>query len=361
MAIIHEATNEVICKIVYHGAGKSGKTTNLMYMHHHLPEAQRGQFVSLETPTERTLFFDFLPVKAEARGYKFRYLLFATPGQEYYDASRKLVFKGADAIVFIVDSQRDRIQENWEALELMEKNLKDLGQRAEHIPTAIVYNKQDLPNILPLEDCERRFNPRHLLSFPAVARTGQGVKDPFLYIAKMAILRLSKAGSEAQMGELFRTLVITEYDAAHLVRILGRVNQEVGAVASMLIDENSGILASNGKMPSTDPESLGALLACNFTAAEELSDTLSRKGFVGIMQRGKRWVMRAARVDQRRFLFLACPRSTDHRRIQDAVVYFRGPLASYLKTMDSSSPGNLNRMSDVFTSVNDLALDGLAG
>jgi signal recognition particle receptor subunit beta len=146
MAILREATKEVICKIVYHGAGRSGKTTSLLHMDHMLAPGHRGKFISLETPTERTLFFDLLPVKVLAGGYSFRYLLFATPGQEYYHASRRLVLKGADAIVFVVDSQRERMQDNWEAWELLEKNLRELGQRADALPLVLQYNKRDLPN-----------------------------------------------------------------------------------------------------------------------------------------------------------------------------------------------------------------------
>src|SRR5690349_20688190 len=167
MAILHEATKEVICKLVYHGTGMCGKTTSLMYLNHHLPPTQRGKFISLETPTERTLYFDFLPVITEARGYKFRYLLFTTPGQDYYEASRKLVLKGADGLVLVIDSQRERMHENASAVALLEKSLNEMGQRLDMLPMSIQYNKRDLSTAMPLDEAEKRFNPKHALSFPA--------------------------------------------------------------------------------------------------------------------------------------------------------------------------------------------------
>lgn len=361
MAILHEASKEVSCKIVYHGAGRSGKTTSLMYLNHKLPEKRRGRFISLETPTERTLFFDFLPVLAEAGGYRFRFLLFATPGQQYYDASRRLVLKGADAIVFVVDSQRERAQENWEAYELLQKNLKDLGQSPEAIPLVIQYNKRDLANILPVADAERRFNARHTVSFPAVARTGQGVYDTFLTAAKMSLTRLSQTGNEERMNPLFRTIALSEENAVTLKARLARMNQEGDLVGSLLVDESTGIISSSGDVPGRDVESLGALLACNFTAAQELSHTLSARGFSAIMQRGSRWLVRAARVDARRFLVLVSAKGADRRKMRDAVNYFKTPLADLLAQVDAMSANRLNRFSEMFSSVSQLAVRDLAG
>jgi len=359
MAIIHEFTKEVICKVVYHGTGKCGKTTSLMYLNHHLPPHHHGKFISLETPTERTLFFDLLPVKMLAGEYKFRHLLYATPGQDYYQASRKLILKGADAIIFVVDCQRERVQDNWEALELLEKNLKEMGQRLETIPMIIQYNKRDLSNAIPLEDAERRFNQRKLLSFPTVARTGEGVTEAFLAAAKMALTRFWTPGLEAGMGELFRTSVFSEDDAAHFKKTLARLMQESGAVGAMLIDEGTGIIASSGDISTSDQETLGALLATNFTAAQELSSNLGSVGFTGLMQRGQRWILRAARVDARRFVVLVCRRNVNRRAIRDAITYFRGPLEGYLKQVDLLSPNRLPRFGELFASASQIALAGL--
>lgn len=359
MAILHEATKEVICKIVYHGAGKCGKTTSLMYMNHHLPPAQRGRFVSLETPTERTLFFDFLPVLARAGEYKFRFLLFATPGQEYYDASRKLVLKGADAVVFVVDSQRERAQDNWQALDLMTQNLKDLGQRADGLPMVLQYNKRDLANAMTVEDAERRYNAGKLPAFPAVARTGDGVYETFLTVARMALRRLASPASEAGLGPMFKSLVITADDAAKLAAQLDKLNQEAGLAGSLLVDESTGILAARGRVPSNDLESLGALLACNFAAAQELAGNLSGRGFSGLMQRGKTVLLRAARVDQRRFLVLVTARNADRKLLRNAVTFVKGPVAAYLQQLDTLSANRLERFHDLFASAADIAIAGM--
>ncbi len=359
MAIIHEATKEVVCKIVYHGTGKSGKTTNLLYMNHHLPEEQRGRFVTLETPTERTLFFDFLPVKTEARGYKFRYLLYATPGQEYYDASRRLVLKGADAIVFVVDSQAERAQDNWDSLELLKKNLTALGQDAAMIPMVVQYNKRDLGSAMRPEDLERRYNERRLLSFPSIARTGQGVYETFLTAAKMALTRLASPTGEARMGESFRSLVVTEDDRTRLVKQLDRLVYESGAAGALLIDESTGLIAEKGTAPGGDHETLGALLACNFAAAQELSAMMAGLSFSGIMQKGKRRALRTARIDRRRFAVLVCGRHTDRSRMRNAVNFFRTPLAEYLKQVDQLSANRLSRFGELFASVTDIAVAGI--
>lgn len=356
MAILHEASKEVICKIVYHGAGMCGKTTSLMFLNHHLPASQRGRFITLETPTERTLYFDFLPVITEARGYKFRYLLFTTPGQEYYEASRKLVLKGADGIVFVVDSQRDRLADNMASISLLEKNLNEMGQRPELIPQVLQYNKRDLYGVISLDEAERRFNARHTIAFPAVAKTGQGVYETFLTIAKMALSKLTSQDGESRLGEMFRSTVITPEENMKFKMQLGKLNEEAGASGSLLVDESSGMLAVRGEIPSRDIESLGALLACNFTAAQELAFNLSGQGFTGIMQKGPKWNLMAVRVDRRRFLVVIYEGTPDARRMRDAVVYARSALASALEQVDSMSPSRVNRFAELFTSVSRIAV-----
>jgi hypothetical protein len=359
MAILREATKEVICKIVYHGAGRSGKTTSLLHMNHRLAPGQRGQFITLETPTERTLFFDLLPVKVLAGGYSFRYLLFATPGQEYYHASRRLVLKGADAIVFVVDSQRERAQDNWESWEILEKNLKELGQRADALPLVLQYNKRDLSSAMPLEEMERRYNVRRSFSFPAIARTGQGVYETFLTAAKLALTRLSLPGAESQMGELFHSLVISDDDGERLAKQLAKLNIESGATASLLVEESSGIIASSGILPAGDQEALGAILACNFMAAQELAGNLAGASFAGTIQRGRQWVLRSMRVDQRRFVVTACGRGAASRKVRDAMLYARGALGAQLKMVDQMSPNRLRQAHEVFSSVTAIAVHEL--
>ncbi len=359
MAIIHEATREVICKIVYHGTGKCGKTTNLMWMNQSLPESKRGKFLTLETPTERTLFFDYLPVIARAKGYTFRYLLFATPGQPYYDASRKLVFKGADAVVFVVDSARDRGPENDDALALLKKNLSDQGQVPDAIPTVIQYNKRDLREAMTIEDAERRYNPTRLLSFPSVARSGEGVYETFLTAAKMALTRLRMPGAEARMGPLFRTLVITTDDEERFKKLLAKLVLDAEASGAMLVDESSGVLAIEGAVPYDALESLGALLACNFTAAQELSTMLAGQGFAGISQRGTTWLMRAGRIDARRFVVLVANRRADRQRLREAVTTARGPLAGALQMVDTVSANRLAGFGELFSAVTELGVAGL--
>lgn len=359
MAILHEATKEIICKIVYHGTGMCGKTTSLMYLNHHLPPSQRGKFISLETPTERTLYFDFLPVITEARGYKFRYLCFTTPGQDYYEASRKLVLKGADGIVFVVDSQRERIAENLTSHALLEKNLTEMGQRTDLLPMVVQYNKRDLPSALPLDESEKKYNAKHLMSFPAVAKTGQGVYETFLTIAKMALTKLTSADGEHRMGDLFKSTVITPEDGTRFRTQLARLNDEGGAMGSMLVDESSSLLAMQGEVPSKDLETLGALLACNFTAAQELAFNMSGGGFTGITQKAPGRHMHAVRVDKRRFLVVLHPPSADARRLRDAVAYARGTLAAALMQMDQLSPSRLARFGELFTSVSRLAVSSM--
>ncbi len=360
MAILHEATKEVICKIVYHGTGMCGKTTSLMYLNHHLPPSQRGKFISLETPTERTLYFDFLPVITEARGYKFRYLCFTTPGQDYYEASRKLVLKGADGIVFVVDSQRERMAENLTSLQLLEKNLGEMGQKPENLPTVVQYNKRDLPSAMPLDEAEKRFNAKHQMSFPAVARTGQGVYETFLSIAKMALTKLTSADGEHRMGEAFRTIVITAEDATRFRTQLARLLEQSGAAGAMLVDESSSLLAQQGEVPAKDHETLGALLACNFTAAQELAHNMSGGGFTGIVQKGPTRSLLAVRVDSRRFLVVLHPRGADARRLKDAVMIAKGTLAAGLMQMDQMSASRLARFGEVFTSVSRIAVAGMS-
>jgi signal recognition particle receptor subunit beta len=186
MAVFNYAGGEINAKIVYYGPGLSGKTTNLEFIYSKLPRENKGKMVSMKTRTDRTLFFDFLPIDiGEINGMKVRFLLYTVPGQVYYNATRKLVLKGVDALVFVADSAPDRMQENKEALQNLEDNLNDLGLTLKSIPWVIQYNKRDLPNRLDREIMEKELNGDKVPSFEAVASKGGGVYETFAGIAKL--------------------------------------------------------------------------------------------------------------------------------------------------------------------------------
>ena len=152
MALVNYAAREINCKIVYYGTGLGGKTTNLKYIHSQLAPTTRGELISLATETERTLFFDFLPLDlGSVRGFKTRIHLYTVPGQVFYDASRKLILRGVDGIVFVADSQQERMDANVEALDNLMDNLKEHGYDFKKIPYVLQLNKRDLPNILPVD------------------------------------------------------------------------------------------------------------------------------------------------------------------------------------------------------------------
>ena len=194
MSFINYSSREINCKIVYYGPGLCGKTTNLQYIYAKtLPEA-KGKMISLETGTERTLLFDFLPISlGEIRGFKTRFHLFTVPGQVFYDASRKLILKGVDGVVFVADSQVDRLDANLESLESLKRNLAEHGEDLEKIPFVIQYNKRDLPNAVDRAYLEQQLNPRGVDSFEAVATTGAGVFDSLKAVAKQVLVELKRS------------------------------------------------------------------------------------------------------------------------------------------------------------------------
>ena len=165
MVVLNYSGEEINAKIVYYGPGVSGKTTNLEYIHAKMPVQSRGKLVSMKTRTDRTLFFDFLPLElGDINGYRTRFLLYTVPGQVYYNATRKLVLKGADAVVFVVDSSRAKLQENIESLRNLEDNLNEHGLSLDHIPWVIQYNKRDLEDAMPIPELHKELN---LLGVPA--------------------------------------------------------------------------------------------------------------------------------------------------------------------------------------------------
>jgi signal recognition particle receptor subunit beta len=223
MSMINYASREINCKLVYYGPGLGGKTTNLEFVYNKVAPGSRGKMISLATETERTLFFDFLPVDlGTIRGFKVKFHLYTEPGQVYYNASRKLILKGVDGVVFVADSQIDRMDANIEAMQNLYENMAQHGYDLTRIPFAIQYNKRDLPNAAPVAELQSALNPgwpqedpakqkvaldpnregEYLVSqqdgqwierapyFEAVAITGEGVFDTLKAISKSVVKTL---------------------------------------------------------------------------------------------------------------------------------------------------------------------------
>ncbi len=195
MSFINYSSREINCKIVYYGPGLCGKTTNLQYVYAKTNPDAKGKMISLATETERTLFFDFLPLSlGEIRGFKTRFHLYTVPGQVFYDASRKLVLKGVDGVVFVADSQIERMEANLESVENLRVNLQEQGYDLGKIPYVVQYNKRDLPNIATVEELRRLLNPKGVPEYQAVAPTGVGVFDTLKAVAKLVLTELKKGG-----------------------------------------------------------------------------------------------------------------------------------------------------------------------
>jgi mutual gliding-motility protein MglA len=193
MSFINYSSREINCKIVFYGPGLCGKTTNLQWIYKKTNPDSKGKMISLATETERTLFFDFLPLAlGEIRGFKTRFHLYTVPGQVFYDASRKLILKGVDGVVFVADSQVERMEANIESIENLRINLSEQGYDLDKIPFIIQYNKRDLPNVVPLDEMKKALNPRSIPDFEAVATDGTGVFDTLKAIAKLVIMELKK-------------------------------------------------------------------------------------------------------------------------------------------------------------------------
>ncbi|HKO94337.1 MAG TPA: GTPase domain-containing protein [Polyangiaceae bacterium] len=195
MSFINYMAREINCKIVYYGPGLCGKTTNLQYIYKRTNPDAKGKMISLATETERTLFFDFLPLSlGEIRGFKTRFHLYTVPGQVFYDASRKLILKGVDGVIFVADSQLERMEANQESLDNLRTNLAEHGYSLDKMPYVIQYNKRDLPNALPLEELRQILNPIGVLDFEASARTGQGVFETLKAVSKLVLTELKRGG-----------------------------------------------------------------------------------------------------------------------------------------------------------------------
>ncbi|HEU5183960.1 MAG TPA: GTPase domain-containing protein [Gemmatimonadaceae bacterium] len=200
MSLVNYATREITCKIVYYGPGRSGKTTNLHYVYGQVPDERKGRMVSLATQTDRTLFFDFLPLDlGTISGFTTRLQLYTVPGQVYYQATRKLVLQGADGVVFVADSQSRQLQENIESLQDLHANLGEHGMDPRSTPLVLQYNKQDLPRdmIMSVDDLDEALNFRGVPRFTADALHGVGVFETLRGIAELVLKRLA---SPAEAG-----------------------------------------------------------------------------------------------------------------------------------------------------------------
>ncbi len=193
MSFINFAAREINCKIVYYGAGLGGKTTNLQYVYEKTSDKQKGKMISLATETDRTLFFDFLPLDlGTVRGFKTRFHLYTVPGQVFYDASRKLILRGVDGVVFVADSQEERMDANLEALDNLQDNLKEHGYEFQKIPYVLQLNKRDLPNILPVDTLRKELILKNEPVFEAVAFQGVGVFETLKEVARQVLIELKK-------------------------------------------------------------------------------------------------------------------------------------------------------------------------
>ena len=193
MTFINYASREINCKIVYYGPGLGGKTTNLQYIYDSTSAQAKGKLISLATETDRTLFFDFLPLDlGTVRGFKTRFHLYTVPGQVFYDASRKLILKGVDGVVFVADSQRERMDANVESLFNLDLNLKQHGYDLMKLPYVLQLNKRDLPNVVSALDLKAELIRKDEPVFEGVANKGMGVFDTLKAVAKQVLLELRK-------------------------------------------------------------------------------------------------------------------------------------------------------------------------
>ena len=193
MTFINYASREINCKIVYYGPGLCGKTTNLQHIFESTAPQSRGKLISLATETDRTLFFDFMPLElGTVRGFKTRFRLYTVPGQVFYDASRKLILKGVDGVVFVADSQEERMDANVESLYNLEENLQTQGYDLMKLPYVLQLNKRDLPNIIPADELAAELRRKEEPVVEAVAASGAGVFDTLKAVAKQVLTELRK-------------------------------------------------------------------------------------------------------------------------------------------------------------------------
>ena len=191
MSFVNYQTKEINCKIVYYGPGLGGKTTNIQHIYSKTAGKNKGEMVSLNTENERTLFFDFLPLDlGEIRGFKTRLHLYTVPGQVFYEASRKLILRGVDGIVFVADSQIEKFDANLQSFESLKENLSEQGYDLNKVPLVMQWNKRDLPNVSPVSELERSLNKYDFPAFEASALSGEGVFDTLKMVSKLVLMNV---------------------------------------------------------------------------------------------------------------------------------------------------------------------------
>ena len=191
MSLVNYHKKEVNCKIVYYGPGLGGKTTNLQHVYKKTIKDTKGKIVSINTENERTLFFDFLPLDlGEIRGFKTRFHLYTVPGQVFYESSRKLILRNVDGVIFVADSQVERMEDNLESLKSLQNNLIEQGQKIEDVPIVMQWNKRDLPNVMTTTDLNIRLNKRNVPDFEGVAIDGVGVFETLKTVSKLVLMNL---------------------------------------------------------------------------------------------------------------------------------------------------------------------------
>lgn len=194
MSFIHHSTREINCKIVYYGPGLCGKTSNIRYIYNNTNPESKGKLVSIATEAEHTLFFDFLPIYlGTLNGFKLKFHLYTVPGQIFYEASRKLILKGVDGVVFVADSQVERMDANMESLNNLRRNLSELEVDINYTPLVLQYNKRDLLNVLSVEEMNKSLNFKEAPVYEAIAVKGDGVFESLKEITKQVISELKKA------------------------------------------------------------------------------------------------------------------------------------------------------------------------
>lgn len=202
MVFFNLLQREIVGKIVYYGPGLCGKTTNLHHIHGSLDPSARGKMISLQTDEERTLFFDFLPIQlGEVRGWKTKFQLYTVPGQVFYMASRRLILKGVDGVVFVADSQISRMEANQESMDDLIQSLAEQDYSLDKIPYVIQYNKRDLPHVAPVEELRAALNPKGVPDYEAVAATGQGVFETLKGIGKLVIADLKNKTEKGPLNK----------------------------------------------------------------------------------------------------------------------------------------------------------------
>jgi len=256
MVSINYSLREVCCKIVYYGPGLSGKTTNLQYVHSKVPSDTRGRLVSLATEADRTLYFDFLPINiGTINGFQAKFQLYTVPGQVYYNATRKLVLRGVDGIVFVADSQPDKVDENLESLANLVENLSEYGYDINELPVVIQYNKRDLPAVLPVEELQLKLNEKGWPYFEASATVGNGVFDTLKLIIKL-VLEKAKSTSSPKIAPTQKAAVTPAPPEMERVP----VEQVDAAPVSQTSPESSataGSVSVQAAPPTSQPDGAG--------------------------------------------------------------------------------------------------------